>query len=459
MPLGAFRLNSLARYVVAALVGRTAKGITAFGNAQVDTAQSKFGGASFLGDGTGDYLTVAADNDFLFGAETNSWTIEFFMRSASFANIQVPISNRVGGAGAGQFWCEITTGAKMYWALYNSAGTPTYVNLALAGTAFSTNTWYHVALVNNGGTAKMYINGTQVGANATLSGTYGSSTRSVYVAGLGGAFNFNGHLDEIRISTVARYTGSFTPTTSAFVNDADTILLIHADGTDGSTVFTDDNGVRSKNGISAIGNAQVDTAQSKFGGASAVFDGTGDYLDCNQPIIPASSDFTAEAWVRLNDNTNVRSIIQQYGTGQVGRFSLQYNHVFDKFTLFVDNLTDDINIQGTTTPISTNTWYHVAVTRSGNNWNLWVNGNDNGSDTNSGSVYQGINTYIGARFHNSLIDNVMDGHIDEIRISSTARYTGAFTPSTAAFVNDANTLLLIHADGTDASTDFTDDNS
>jgi hypothetical protein len=38
--------------------------------------------------------------------------------------------------------------------------------------------------------------------------------------------------------------------------------------------------------------------------------------------------------------------------------------------------------------------------------------------------------------------------MDEIRISSSARYTGTFTPSTTAFTADANTLLLIHSDWT-----------
>jgi hypothetical protein len=52
----------------------------------------------------------------------------------------------------------------------------------------------------------------------------------------------------------------------------------------------------------------------------------------------------------------------------------------------------------------------------------------------------------------------MNGHMDEIRVSNSARYTTTFTPSTTPFVNDANTLLLLHMDGTDASTVFFDDN-
>ena len=55
-----------------------------------------------------------------------------------------------------------------------------------------------------------------------------------------GAFYTNGWIDEARISNVARYTSAFTAPSAAFSNDADTTLLLHMDGSDGSTTFTDD---------------------------------------------------------------------------------------------------------------------------------------------------------------------------------------------------------------------------
>ena len=53
-------------------------------------------------------------------------------------------------------------------------------------------------------------------------------------------------------------------------NGSFTKLLLHCNGTDGSTTFTDEIGKT----VTANGNAQIDTAQSKFGGASGLFDGT-----------------------------------------------------------------------------------------------------------------------------------------------------------------------------------------
>ena len=53
-------------------------------------------------------------------------------------------------------------------------------------------------------------------------------------------------------------------------------LLLHCNGTDGATTFTDS--APTPKAVTAYGNAHVETDQAKFGTASAAFDGNGDYL-------------------------------------------------------------------------------------------------------------------------------------------------------------------------------------
>jgi hypothetical protein len=105
--------------------------------------------------------------------------------------------------------------------------------------ASTTNTWYHIALCKSGTSTKLFINGTQDGSTYTDTNTYVNSNCEIgdYA---GGGYSLNGYADEIRFSNSARYTTTFTPSASAFTNDADTLLLIHANGTNGSTTFTDD---------------------------------------------------------------------------------------------------------------------------------------------------------------------------------------------------------------------------
>jgi hypothetical protein len=69
------------------------------------------------------------------------------------------------------------------------------------------------------------------------------------------------------------------------------------------------------------------------------------------------------------------------------------------------------------------------------------------------------NSVIGGISSNNVGDSgyIFKGYMDEIRISNTARYTANFTAPTTAFINDTNTLLLIHADGANTSNTFIDD--
>ena len=446
-----------------AIDGRKKVGVTALGNTQVDTAQSKIGGASALFDGSGDGLVAvpATKSDFTFDGD---FTFEFWYN---------PVTD-TGDASASLLSAKQTSSASdpnQWFILHRNFDNKLQVSLPSAGaesfpsassSAITNNTWNHIALARSGSTVTLYLNGVSQGSK-TNAADFGHPTNGNNEIGIGcfpdGALPFNqggnGYIDEVRLSTTARYTSGFTPSTTPFVNDDDTVLLLHMDGTDGIQDFQDDNGVgRARVGVSAIGNAQVDTADSKFGGASALFDGSSDALYARVGDTPyvdiGTGDVTFECWfnkdsdkslfdARVSTNTNVPLV--QVVLGQV---KLWWNNAYA-----IEHPTS----------ISTGTWYHTALVRSSGVWEIYVNGVASGSPyTPTTDDFPPSNTEIFRIGINQPGSNSMDGHIDEFRISNTARYTTGFTPSTTPFVNDDNTLLLLHMDGTDGSTTFIDDN-
>lgn len=212
--------------------------------------------------------------------------------------------------------------------------------------------------------------------------------------------------------------------------------------------------------ITANGNAQLDTAEKKSGSASLLLDGIDDYVTVSQPNaeISASGDWTVELWVYLDNVNNSNGLIRLPGsrfyifiTVSAGNSSMDCQ--------VIDNGTDyDIlyNFPSRGTPLFG--WKHVAVTRSGNNLRLWFDGSLVGSNTTAGDKRLNWDNNTGDVTIGDVSGDETDGWIDEVRISNVLRYTGtgSFTPQ-SRFVPDENTLLLVHFDGTDASTTFTDD--
>ena len=451
MPIGAFKLNSIARYLApSAPAGRTAKTITSQNGAAISTAQSKFGGASALFDGSNDYLTVDTSTDFTF---TGDFTLECWVRfpvlPANPSNITLWNCDHL-------FYIAYYSGSNFWEIDIFQGGQNRVTTIASGNLNLTTNTWYHIAYSRSGGTVKVFLDGVE-----KCSIAYGStiSTTSPNQLGSSPTYGYkNMYIDEFRISNNARYTSGFTPPTSAFTNDANTLLLLHMNGTNGSTTFTDDNGVREQQGIVANGNAQIDTAQSKFGGASALFDGDGDKLSI--PGFNAiGTAFTLECWVRFSSLAYNRSIIMQddgSGNNQGFLWRAFSNGTID-FIYFTSSSRGSFVSLTSTATVSTNTWYHLAVVWNGSTLTVYKDGTSIASSSVS-SIYQSVANIAVGGFTGAGADP-MNGHIDEIRISNTARYNGNFTAPTAAFVNDANTLLLIHANGTDGSTTFTDDNA
>jgi len=192
------------------------KTVTPVKNAQISTAQSKFGGGSIAFDGTGDCLTIPSSVDFNFG--TGDFTIEAWCRFDSAADIAI-----VSGRGP-------TNGSLMFRRLGDNTLRLGRNNVAFdlnsAALSWSTGQFYHLATVKNGGTAYLFRDGVQVatGSNTqSYSMTAGSDSNWAVGAGQSNSNDstlglfINGYIDELRITKgVARYTANFTPPTAPF---------------------------------------------------------------------------------------------------------------------------------------------------------------------------------------------------------------------------------------------------
>ena len=191
----------------------TGKVWTRNGNAKISMAQSKFGGASGLFDGTGDYIRTPAQADFSFG--TGDFTIDFWARIA------------IGGGtthvcSIGQYYTNsgglINIGLSPWMIVGRIAVAGSGLNFGFGNFASIQNTWAHVAVVRSNGSLRGYLNGVAYGTPATSTHNISITTATdigAYAVG-GSVYYFNGNIDEFRISNTARWTANFTPPTSEY---------------------------------------------------------------------------------------------------------------------------------------------------------------------------------------------------------------------------------------------------
>ncbi len=216
--------------------------------------------------------------------------------------------------------------------------------------------------------------------------------------------------------------------------DEYTKLMLHMDGADGSTTFTDSE--ITPKAITANGNAQIDTAQSVFGGASGLFDGNGDYLTTpdSADFDFGTGDFTIDGRVRLSANTN--QVYYCHGTSDTTYAILWRDFDNTRWAFIVYSGNSLIASATKSGAISLNTWYHLAIVRNGNDFTLYVDGV--GGTTNTHAITYPNYTQsvaVGAWFYDGTYrGRPVNGHIDELRVSKgIARWTANFTPPTEAY--------------------------
>lgn len=189
--------------------------LTANGNAQISTAQNKFGGSSLLLDGAGDYVSSASSSDWDLPGD---FTIECFVRlvampttdswPASWNSFFAVCTHGVPGAGSG---CGLMIGQTNILWNNNDA------SAASGAHGMSTGVWYHLAATRSSGTLRLFVDGAITGSATGITADYTYAQPLWIGAETGEGAYFNGYIDELRITKgVARYTSAFTPPAQKF---------------------------------------------------------------------------------------------------------------------------------------------------------------------------------------------------------------------------------------------------
>ena len=229
------------------------------------------------------------------------------------------------------------------------------------------------------------------------------------------------------IGSINSFTRSITgPIDDPFADDV--VLYLKGNGTDGSTSIIDETGKT----VTVVGNTNISTAQSKYGGSSIYFDGDGDILAIQSSSdwnLSLNNNYTLECWFYSINTTGFRGIIS----------TLIRTTAFSGWLIRLEGsnvkvLNRDVVVYSV--PITTSEWYHMALVKQDGSTRFALNGNFGSTFPNS-TNFSDRELIIGGTYPiNYPIGEHFMGYIDSLRITKgVARYTANFNPETDTYLN------------------------
>lgn len=204
------------------------------------------------------------------------------------------------------------------------------------------------------------------------------------------------------------------------------VLLLHCDGADGSTTFTDNSPTPKT--VTAYGNAHIETDPSAFGGTSGDFDGASDGLMLADVAL-GTDDCTIEMFIQTSSSVQYAQLIGNEGAGGFTLLMNWSSPTSGELALYINGGLICVTTSG---DWSDGARHHIAVVRYGTGFTIFTDGSANGTGTSSASL-SGSDVWVGR--NNVYAPRNLVGKIEEVRVSTVARYTANFTPPTEAFAN------------------------
>ena len=384
-------------------------------NPTASWSAATYGGSGYF-DGNGDYLTASGNSAFAFG--TGDFTVEAWIYLNGTLPFTIASFNYNYSSGSGNWAFYANT--NQLW--FNIPGQNHVSNTF----TFPTNAWTHVAYSRVGTAGYFFVNGVSIGPAITDTGNYSGTTGSLFIGRQSdGTGQLNGYMSGLRILKGTGYS-SITVPTAPLTAITNTSLLLN---------FTNAGiyDATSKNDLETVGNAQISTTQSKWGGSSIYLDGTNSRFNFSPPnlFILGTAAFTFETWfypVAAGGSGTIftcklsggRGFYLVWSTGSVLRLLV--------------NAGTNWNVDISSSALTLNTWHHIAVTRSGSTFYLLADGSlANSQGGVSGEICSTVPIVkIGSDDANGSL--MTQSYLQDTRFTNgIARYTGAYTVPTAAF--------------------------
>ena len=350
---------------------RDNKSITRYNNPVTDTGIKKFGSSALQLDGTEDYIGVSSNDDFGFG--TGDFAVEGWFYFNSVSGTQSLFDFRAGADTDTGLYINLNTGNPE---VYLNGST-----VLQSATTLSTSTWYHIAVSRDGTSMRLFVDGV-VKATATNSTNLGFAKPLIIGAKWSGNAEYlNANVDEVRLTKgESRYSGAFTPSTSAFASDADTVMLLHFDNAgDSSIVIEDDTRESQDLRFTGLGGATAKFVDLKdttdFGGefrsiASAnVYGNYGAYGDGNGVLMYLIAQNFAYIGVGKSTDNDETAVIQANEAVALNDAKVRYSSVDHKGDFRVGDLfyvnQEAGTVDFTSTELAIDTTDGISITTAG----------------------------------------------------------------------------------------------
>ena len=215
-------------------------------------------------------------------------------------------------------------------------------------------------------------------------------------------------------------------------NDSFTKVLLHLDGTNGSTTFTDVNAAGVANTWAAVGSSALSTSNFKFGTSCLqVNPSFGVQTAAKTDLNVGSSDFAIDFWMNMNGaSTSGYSGLVGYGNSTINEANwswyLNRVHLTGKLGVGLSNGATQVWTESGITDINTG-WHHIAMTRDAGTVRAFVDGILQYTFSANFALQGSVGFLkVGGCNSTSSFTGVL---IDEVRYSiGTSRWTAAFTP-------------------------------